>query len=106
MKLSELTPCAKCGGKLVPIWYVVRISMAMLARKATSSVLGLSQMFSAGNPLSGQALAIAEVMAPGADEAVIIAGDKDKSLMTEFNLCQQCYLEGHLALIQESLNAR
>ncbi len=47
---------------------------------------------------SGQALAIAEVMAPGAEDAVMIAGDKDASLWTEIHLCQNCVMSGPLDL--------
>ena len=86
MKLSDLKPCAVCGGPLPPIWYVVRASMAMLNERAARGVLGLNTIF------GGQALALAETMAPAADEAVMVAMDKDRDLMHEIHICQQCYL--------------
>jgi hypothetical protein len=96
MKLSMLKPCAVCGGPLPPIWQVVKVSMAALDRNATNSVLGVSQILGG----SGQALAIAEVMAPGAEEAVMIAGEKDDSLWAQFNVCQACYLTKNFNLAE------
>ena len=88
MKLSELKPCARCHGPLPPIWYVVRTSVAILDEKATRGVLGLHTMF--GD--SAASLRIAEVMAPAAEKAVIIAGDDKPELMNELFLCSRCYL--------------
>jgi hypothetical protein len=49
LKLSELKPCAKCGGPLRKPpsiqWYVVRMCHAMLNPRATNEVLGLAQYF-------------------------------------------------------------
>lgn len=96
MKLSELKPCAACKGKITPIWYVVRISQAMLKPQAANGVLGLCQMF-------GGSLALAEAMAPEPD-CVLVMGDKEPSLMTEINVCQQCFLMKPLdmAILMES----
>lgn len=102
MKLSDLKPCASCGGSLPPIWYVVRMSLAMLDQKATQDVLGLNLIFGGRSPRS---LAVAEAMAPDSD-AVIVAGDKDPELMNVFHLCQQCVMLGKvdLAVLMEKEN--
>lgn len=96
MKLSELKPCAVCKGKLTPIWYVVRISMAMLKPTAANGVLGLQQMLGS--------LALAEAMAPEPD-CVLVMGDEEPALMTEINVCQQCFLMKPLdmAILMESV---
>jgi hypothetical protein len=101
VKLSDLKPCAVCGGPLPPIWRVVRVSLAALDREATNGVLGVSQMMG-GLHVPG-ALAIAEALAPASDQAVMVLGDKDKSMMDEFNICQGCFLTKpiDLALLQE-----
>lgn len=88
MKLSELKPCAVCGGKLVPIWYVLRISQAMLKPNAANTVLGLRQMF-------GGSIALAEAMAPEPD-CVLVMGDQEPLLMDEIHVCQACFLEKSL----------
>ncbi len=84
MKLSELKPCAVCHGKIVPTWYVVRISQAILKPNAANETLGLMQMF-------GGSLALAEAMSSHSD-CVAVFGDEDKNLMTEVNVCQNCFL--------------
>lgn len=84
MKLSEIRPCDNCGGKIVPMFYVVRFSVAMFAPRATNEMLGLTQMF-------GGSLQLAEVM--GADpEAVKIAGDEEPALWTDLLICQDCFM--------------
>ena len=89
----KLKPCVVCDGKIVPIWYVVRVSQAMIQTRTANQVLGLAQMI-------GGNLALGEVMAPE-PECVIVMGDADPSLMTEFNVCQNCFLmkEFNLALM-------
>lgn len=89
MKLSELKPCAVCRGVITPIWYVLRISQAMLKPQAANGVLGLAQMY--GGIAAPGALRIAEAMAPEPD-CVMIFGDKEPSMMTELNVCQPCFL--------------
>lgn len=102
MKLSELRPCDNCGGPLAPpnVFYVVRMSLALILPGAVNTVLGMTQMFN-GN------LQLAEVMAPEAD-AAIIAGDEEPELMSEFILCQKCFTVGKvdLAVMQEKQNDR
>jgi hypothetical protein len=96
MKLSELKPCAVCEGKIAPLWYVVRFSMAMISPRAANGVMGLAQIF-------GGNLALAEVMAPEPD-CVKVMGDEEPELMTEINICQSCVLEKslNLAMLMES----
>lgn len=89
MKISDLKPCAVCKGKIVPIWYVIRISQAILNPGAARSTLGLVQHF--GGIEKAGALAIAEAMSPEPD-CVMIFGDKDAGLMTEIFVCQKCFL--------------
>ena len=92
MKLSELRPCAVCHGKLVPIWQVIRVSMAALDRRNAQRVLGMTQFFD-GN------LALAEAIT-SSDDCVMVLGDKDPSMMTEFNICQTCFLKGPINLAE------
>lgn len=101
MKLSELKPCGVCRGKIVPIWYVVRASQAMLKPSAANSTLGLLQHF--GGMHNPGALAVAEAMSPDPD-CVMIFGDADPHLMTEIFICQQCALmkDINLAMLMES----
>jgi hypothetical protein len=40
---------------------------------------------------SAHGLAIAEAMAPDAEESVLVFGDKDRTLQTELLLCFGCY---------------
>jgi hypothetical protein len=96
MKLSELKPCAVCKGKIAPFWYVVRFSMAMISPHAANGVMGLTQMF-------GGNLALAEAMAPEPD-CVKVLGDEEPDLMTEVNICQECFLMKplNMALLMES----
>ena len=106
MKLSEARPCDKCRGKIVPMFYRVRVDLAMFNAGNTNGVLGTAQILGGlGNP---GALAIAEVLAPRADDAIIFAGDKEPSLVTELFLCNDCYLGGEidLAMLFEAVNER
>lgn len=88
MKLSELKPCAACKGKLVPIWYVVRVTQAMVNASVANEVLSLVMRFGANDA----GLAVAEAMAPEPD-CVMILGDKEKALMTELHICQSCFID-------------
>lgn len=88
MKLSDLRVCDNCHQVLAPQgqFYVLRVSMAFVSPNALRQVVGLSEMF-------GGALGLAEVMAPDAD-VIKVVGDEDKSLMSEFLICQKCVLYG------------
>jgi hypothetical protein len=84
MKLSEIRPCDACGGTIVPMFYVLRLSMAMFKPQAVNTTMGLMQMF-------GGNLALAEVMSSQPD-AVTVMGDENPELMTEIIICQECLL--------------
>ena len=100
MKLSNLRPCDNCGGAFKGgIFNVVRTSLAFVSPKAANQVLGLNQYF-------GGALGLAEAMAPEPD-AVKIAMDEDKTLMTEILLCQECFMSDlNYAILAEKVNDR
>jgi hypothetical protein len=87
MKLSEARPCSKCEKPLLKppagTWHVIRVSLAMVNPKAARAVMGLGMMVFP--------LGLAEVMAPAGDDAIWIMGDKDKNLMTELHLCNDCF---------------
>jgi len=96
MKLSELRPCDNCGGPIVPIFYVVRSSIAVFNADATNQNLGLMKMFRGS-------LALAETMS-SQPEIVKIGGDEDKQLWVEIYLCQNCYIgDVNLALLAEKI---
>lgn len=103
MKLSEIHPCDNCGGKLGPVFYVLRFSSAVVNAREANEVLGLTQYF-------GGALGLAEVMAPR-DEVVHVAMDDDdpeiRSLMIEAIICNDCYTSKLvLGLVAEKVRAR
>ncbi len=90
MKLSEVRPCDKCGGKIAPVFYVIRFSQALFT-PAAQRTLGMIQ-YMGGN------LALGEMFAAEADDAVLVMGDKQKELMVELIICQPCFLGGSLDL--------
>lgn len=90
MKLSELRPCDNCGQKIAPLFYVARVSQAMVM-PAANQVLGMTQYFN-GN------LALAEMFAPE-DEVVKVFGEEKKELMDELLLCSDCACEKYLNLL-------
>lgn len=99
MKLSELRPCDHCGGPVIPIFYVVKASIAVFNANATNENLGLMRML-------GGSLSLAEVMS-SEPEAVKIGGEEDKQLWTEIILCQNCYCSDmNLAVLAEQISAR
>ena len=85
LKLSDLRPCDGCGGKIAPLFYVVRTEMAVVNTVDANQVLGLRQIFQGS-------LGLAEAMAPA--EPVKLGGPE---LTTELFFCQECYLEKPLA---------
>ena len=94
MKLSQIRPCDYCGGKIAPQFYVVRGSLAIFNPIAANATLWLTTMF-------GGALSLAEAMSPDS-EVVKIAGEFDKSLWSEFFLCQKCYMgEVNISLLND-----
>jgi len=102
MRLSDLRPCDKCGGKIAPSFYVLRFSIALFNRNATNQVLGMAQVM-VGN------LGLAEMFSPDSDDAVTVAMDskQHKILMDEVFLCQSCYMRPiNLAELAEKVNTR
>ncbi len=100
MKLSQLRPCDCCGGKIAPIFNVVRISMAVMNQQAISREIGMAQ-------ICGGHLGLASII--GANEDVVkIAGDEDSKLMTELYICNDCmFLKPvNLAELMEQETAR
>lgn len=98
MKLSDIRPCDQCGGKIAPMFYVVKSSIAMFNRNAVNEQLGLVQMFGGG----GAGIALAEVMGAHGNDVVMIAGDEDEQLWFEFYLCQDCFMGPvNLAVLME-----
>lgn len=97
MKLSELRPCDSCDKPIAPLFYVIRISQAMVMPTA-NQVLGLTQYFN-GN------LALAETMAP-ADDVVKVFADEAKELQYELLLCTDCVMmqEINLAVLMAKRN--
>jgi hypothetical protein len=94
MKLSQLKPCAICGGPLRTApsiqWYVIRVGRAFLNAGAVNRTLGLAQML-------GGAMGVAEAMSPDAARAVVILEDEPGSGgWTDLHVCMDCY-HGRLA---------
>lgn len=87
IKVSELRPCDNCAGPIAPNFYVVRVSLALVKAGAVNQFLGMHQFF------GGRAgAALVENFAPASTDAVIVAGDKEPSLMLELFICQACYI--------------
>lgn len=80
MKLSEIRPCDNCKGPLVPIFRIVKVSVAGFDMGATNETLGLNMMF------GGNVLRLAEVLGARAEEAIKIIEDE-----VEIFLCNDCY---------------
>lgn len=93
MKLSALRPCDQCGGPLGLSFGVVRCSTALVSPRSAREVLGVSAIF-------GGALGLAEVMAPDADGAVVVLGDREPALTTELLLCMDCYATAAVSLAE------
>lgn len=103
MKLTEVHPCDGCQGPLlnpgIGNFYAVRSSAAMIDRRAWNGVAGVNQI------LGGNALGIAEDMAPDA-QAIKVLGDLDPALYAHALICFECYTSKPLAEIQEGVVAR
>lgn len=93
MKVSELRPCDKCGGKIYPAFHVVRTSLALIKPQAVNQFMGMHQFFGGRAPA-----ALVENFSPESADAVIVAGDDDPVLMNEFFICSDCFLGGSLDL--------
>ncbi len=88
MKISELRPCIVCGGNIVPLFYLVRISAAIVLPKAAHQIIELTEIM--GGMENRGALHVAESLAPDAD-CVKILGDEEPELLTQLCVCQECF---------------
>jgi hypothetical protein len=88
MKLSELRPCTVCGGNIVPLFYVVRITAAMVLPQAAHHVIELTEIM--GGMANSAALHVAEALVSD-PECVKILGDEERQLWTELSICQECF---------------
>lgn len=100
MKLSELRPCASCGGTLDGgIFYIVWSSVAVIDAHAANRTLGLTQFFGG----TGAGLQLAEAMGADAD-CVKIGSDVEPNLKTFLFLCTSCYCaDVNLAVLAEKI---
>jgi len=96
MKASDLRPCDNCGGKIAPLFYVIRFSVAVIDGHAVNELMGLTQMFDGH-------MQLAEVFSSHGSLAHVAMDEKDsKELMTELYLCGGCYADRvNLALLAE-----
>lgn len=102
IKLSELRPCDNCGGRIAPIFHHVQIRHAIINPRNANSVLGMMLMCGWGQ--SGQSLAVAEAMAPGADNAAEVLSEPDATVT--LYLCPKCVSEDvNLAVLMEKCHA-
>jgi hypothetical protein len=95
MKISDLRPCFFCSGNIVPLFYLVRISAAIVLPKAAHRVVELTEIM--GGMANTSALHVAESLAPDAD-CVKILGDEERDLMTQLCICQECFTTKALCL--------
>jgi hypothetical protein len=96
MKLSELTPCAFCGGPLIAPpwkhWQVLAGAIALLKPDAAREVLGLTQV------LNG-ALSIAEALAPVPDAVAVV------ERVEKVHICMKCWTGEEFDRVRESFVA-
>jgi hypothetical protein len=85
MKPEGLRPCDQCAGKIAPIFYVVRVSMAMVNARAVNALMGTALVLGG----SAEALAIARHMSP-CEEIATVFGEENPELWHELLLCQKC----------------
>lgn len=101
-KLTDLRPCDRCGGPVGFQFYTVRTSLTFVKLQAVQQFAGMHMFF--GGRASA---ALIENFAPEAADAVIVAGDQEPKLMTEFVICSGCYLDHpiDLPMLTEQRNA-
>lgn len=80
MKLSELKPCAVCGGKIAPLFYRITSEQILIDAGAANRTLGLFTMF------GGRAMNLVETM--GMDDSVVTVLQSNSML-----LCPDCAYE-------------
>ena len=90
MKLSDLKPCAACGGRLEGVFYCIEIKPACVSKELQQAV-GLSRAF-------GFPLGLAQVFA---GDAAAVKLEEPEAVETLF-LCCGCYVESQsLAVLVE-----
>jgi len=103
MKLSELRPCDNCGGKIAPIFYVLRISPAVINMRDAHQGVALGEAF--GFPLE-----LVEGMGMSGEIGTIAMDEKKdsgKQIMTEIWICQECHMQPiNIAEIVERVSER
>jgi hypothetical protein len=89
-KVTDLRPCDNCGGKINPIFLVLRVSQAAVDAHAVNQVLGMAQIM-------GGSLALGELFSTQTD-VIKVFGDEEPGLMTEIFICQECFYGNPLDL--------
>lgn len=110
MKISELRACLQCDGPILGPgkggqFYVIRSSIALVNPQNWSGVTGVMQIVGGGRE-SMAALRVAEVMAPSAEDAVSIGGEKYPELWNEAVICSDCYMKSDIPIWNEKANER
>jgi hypothetical protein len=84
------------------MFHMVRTSLVFVNAQAVNEFLGMHQFF--GGKASA---ALVENFSPHAADAVVIAGDREPSLMTEIVVCQTCFNQPiDLPLLGERVHER
>lgn len=104
-KLTDLRACDNCTGPVGHIFYVVRVSHAVVNQRAVQEMAGMHQFF------GGRAgLGLIENFAPAMANGFTVAMDEPefKELMSEAFVCNVCYMEKPLdmALLFERIHER
>jgi hypothetical protein len=103
MRLSDLHGCDNCGGQIAPIFYVVRMSPAVINMQEARR--GIAQTEAFGFPL-----ALIEGMGMSGEIGTIAMDEREdsgKHIMTEIWLCQGCHMKLiNLAELSEKVSER
>src|SRR5208282_4580381 len=84
--IKELRGCDACGGQIAPFFKVVTVQFAMFNNRNLRTLLGTTDIL--GGIHNPGALAIAAVMAPGADEIITVSLEPYTTV--ELFICQKC----------------
>lgn len=88
--ITDLKPCAKCGGPIVPICHRIRIDMGVMDQQNMQQFAGMYNYF------GGKSASLAAIFAPGSNELVKFTTDVDPAAGTTLFLCNNCYCSGDL----------
>ena len=83
--VTDLKPCANCGGPIIPICHRIRIDMGVADQNNLRQFAGMYTMF--------QNDALAAVFSPGANELVKFTTDVDEGAGTTLFICNACWME-------------